>query len=130
MPGDLRFRPCWPPCALPRQTSAGSGSGGSCGVRERRHGREARVGIRLRVERGPASQPLAAIHPDGREAERLRGHVIVEEALGDVKDALAGAADALERQLEDARVGLVAPGLLCGDHVVERNAETTLRLRK
>ena len=53
----------------------------------------------------------------------LRGHVVVEQALGHVEDPLAGHPDALERDLEVARARLVGAHLLRGDDVVERHAQ-------
>ena len=63
------------------------------------------VGGRRRARARPV---VAAVDPDGREPEPLGRHVVVEEALGDVQDALARQPDPLERDLEVARVGLVA----------------------
>ena len=53
----------------------------------------------------------------------MRGDVVVEEALGDVQDALPGQAEALDRELEVAVGGLVGARLLGGDDDVELDAE-------
>ena len=63
----------------------------------------------------PPGAALAAVDPHGRHPERLRRHVVVEERLGDVQDALARHVDALERELEVLRARLVAARLLGGD---------------
>ena len=87
-----------------------------------------RSGARLRGRRrAAAGAPGAAVDPDAREAQALRGHVVVPEALRDVEDPLARDADPLEREPEGPLVGLVGPGLLRGDDVVERDAQPRRR---
>ena len=80
------------------------------------------------VPRARAITP--AVDPHRQQPELARGDVIVEQALGDVEDAVARTADPLERQLEVAVAGLVAPGLLGRDDPVERHAEPPVRRRE
>ena len=60
---------------------------------------------------GVAPEPsavVAPVDPDRGHAERLGGHVVVEQALGDVEDPLARDVDALEGELEVGEPRLVA----------------------
>ena len=54
----------------------------------------------------PARAVVPAVDPDRRQAERLGRHVVVEEALRHVQDALARQADPLEGELEVPARGL------------------------
>jgi len=69
---------------------------------------------------------MAAVDPDARDAERLRGHVVVIETLGDVYelfavDGLRG--EPIEGAAEMTVVGFVGAGVLGGDDSIEFDAE-------
>ena len=73
---------------------------------------------------------MTAIDPDSRQPEALGGCVVVEQALGDVEDALGShtvGSEPLEQGREVARVRLVRADLLGGDDPVERDAEAAIR---
>ena len=70
---------------------------------------------------------VAAIDPDGREPELLGRHMVVEEALRDVQDALPRQPDALEGDLEVVRVRFVAAGHLGGHDPIEVGLEARSR---
>ena len=61
------------------------------------------------------------------EPEALCRRDVVEEALGDVQNGVDGHAEALERQLEVARIGLVAAGLLGRYDFVELDSQAARR---
>src|SRR5215203_1767138 len=71
--------------------------------------------------RGSPEAPLgrSSVDPGGIETHPLGRHVVVEEALGHVQYLLGRHPDPLQGQLEVVRRGLVGPGLLGGDDVVE-----------
>ena len=97
------------------------------GPHVRHHEVGRRLGGRRRAE---AVAALAAVDPHGRHAERLRRHVVVEQALGDVQDPLARDVDALEREREVRRVRLVAARLLRGHDPVELDPEAPVGERE
>ena len=102
------------------------------GRREGGHRRERRVRVRIGGGVAPAPGPVvAAVDPDESEAEPLRRHVVVEQALGDVQDP--GRRDAVARasrspqRLEVVRVRLVRADLLGRHDPVELDAEPAVR---
>ncbi len=97
-------------------------------VRERPHAREGGVGLGI-CGRGRAGAGAAAapVDPHRAEAELLRRHVVVEQALRHVEDALARHADRLEGELEPSRARLVAPCRLRRDDPVEGDPEALVR---
>jgi hypothetical protein len=60
-----------------------------------------------------------AVHPHCREAESLRWHDVVIDALAYMQDAMGWRVDATEGKLKEFERGLVSPRLLCGDDFIE-----------
>src|SRR5215207_3913184 len=78
------------------------------------------VGLGLRW-RGSPEAPLGGppVDPNAVQPHPLGRRVVVEEALGHVQYLIGRRPDPLQGQLEVVRRGLVGPGLLGGDDVVE-----------
>ena len=95
------------------------------------HRGERRIRPRLGRQRGAGARPaVTAIDPDRRQPEALGGHMVVEQALGDVEDAPGSHAvgsEPVEQGREVAHVRLVRANLLGGDDPVERDAEAAIR---
>ena len=75
---------------------------------------------------------MPTVDPRGRQAGRLRGHVIVEEGLRDVQEPAgrAHAVGASKQGREVRRIGLVGADVLRGEDLVELDPESAVAARE
>ena len=83
--------------------------------------------------RAPARAVVPTVDPHRVQPDRLGGHVVVEQALGHVQQAVRGDAevdDCRGERLEVPRRRLVRPDVLRGDDAVERHAQPLVAARE
>ena len=110
-------------CGSEPQASSGlierprGGRGDVCQVGDERMSARRRLRASVWRRAGPV---VAAVDPDGRQAELARGHVIVEQALRDMEDAArAGTSIVAKATSNGVEARLVGPRVLGGDDPVE-----------